>query len=236
MFKHLRFLASLTALLGALVLEDGGGDGGDAGGSSGSSGDGDGPATGTDGGRVDTAALAAATAQGKSAAADEIAELLGMTPAEAKKLIDEKTAADKAAMSEVERKQAEADEKLAAAAKAKAEAEQTRDSATITAALAAAGVTNAPDQLVPLVQISGDVTAETAAAAVEELKKARPGLFDTAGTGTKVDHSTGRSGAGSSGAAMSAKERAAAAFAARKNHRGLTVIGGGGNDDGKNAA
>lgn len=171
------------------------------------------------------AAEARAAAAAKAEADKAAAETLGMSVEDAKKLLDAKAEADKAAMTEAERMQTEAAEAMAAAQKAQAVAASQLHAAQVTTALAAAGITEAPEDLVPLVKVDEGATAEQITAAVAALAEARPGLFADSG-GPAADHSTGGNGPASqrNNDNMTAREKAAAMRKAREGRSRFRVV------------
>lgn len=204
--RMLGFHTRLLALFAMLTLT---GDGGDSGGGDSNSGSSKNDDGGGDEAHAQAIAQAEAAAAAKAKADVEasVAETLGMSPAEAKKILDAKNAADREAMTEAERIKAEAEDKAAAADKAKSEAETAIHNANVTAALSEAGVTDNPGALVPLVVVDTGADAAAIKAAVDTLLKERPGLVDKPGP---ADHSIGgRGSAGQNGGDTStAKERA----------------------------
>ena len=124
----------------------------------------------------DLAALAAQITTERSTAAEEARKTLladlGFVSVDAlSAFVEEQRRAETERMSEAERREQEAEAAKAAAAAAIAAAKATTDANTITAALMRAGV--APDVVTaarPLVVIEGDVTDQTADAAIVALK------------------------------------------------------------------
>lgn len=117
--------------------------------------------------------------QGRREATQQVTELLGCTPEEAKAILDRAREADRATMTEAERKLAEANEKEAAAATKLSKAAEKAKEATIKAALVAEGVPK--DRLarvVKLVEVEGDEPSDDdVEAAVTALKGEMPELF-----------------------------------------------------------
>lgn len=215
----LAFHAKLAALAGFFVLNDSGADGdGDTGGAAGG-----GNSGGPSAGQI-AAAEARAAAKAKTDAEQAIAEQLGVPVAEAKAILDRQRAAEEATLTDAQLKAKQAEEALARATEAETAANQIRHEAAVTAALVASGIADDAAELVPLVKVDEGATPDVIAAAVTDLKKRRPGLFATAGS--PASHDTSANGAGNQGggSTQTAKERAAAAFAQRRNTTGLQVV------------
>lgn len=130
--------------------------------------------TGPTGGNLDAlaAALDAAKTTGGTDATKALLESVGFdTTDDLTKFVQAQREAADAAKTAEEKRAEELAAREAAAEAAQATAKATIDHTTIMAALLRAGVApDAADKLVPVVQIEGDVTADTATAAVETLR------------------------------------------------------------------
>lgn len=133
--------------------------------------------------------------KGKRQAQQEIGDLLGVTPEEAKKLIDAKAEADKLAMSEADRIKADAEEKAKKAETDTAAANRTKRDAAIVVQLAAAGVTPEIDdqgnltgrasRIVKLLDLADDADAAAIKSAIDKLKGEEPSMFGATPDPTK---------------------------------------------------
>lgn len=117
-------------------------------------------------------------AEAERAAQRKLAESLGVSPEEAKKIIDERKNADLAAMSEAERAKAEAEQAKADAERALADARTLRHTALVERVLGTAGApADGVSDLVGLVKVDEGADEATVQAAVDAVKEKWPALF-----------------------------------------------------------
>lgn len=131
----------------------------------------------------DPAALAAAAAQAAADTEARIAAELGVTPAEARAIVEQHQAQQQAQMTDAQRAHAAAEAARAAAAADRAEAGRVLRETHARSALVANGVTDpaVQDDLIRLVDIPATTPADQlpalAQAKVAELKTRHPGMF-----------------------------------------------------------
>ena len=186
---------------------DGGADNGEGGDGSGDGGSGQQTGSGPNGTftQADIDRIAAQTrAEAKRAAIKDIAAQLGMSPADAKKVLEAKAAADEAAKTEEQKRADElAERERKADERERATAERER-SAAVREALAEAGATGQELKDAAVLITAGldsDADDEAITKAVDDLKKRRAELFKgtTAGSTGTGTHGAGGSGTGSGG-------------------------------------
>lgn len=197
--KPLQALATLSALLvtvfalPALALrqggeggEGGGGEGGDGGEGGGEGGEGGGGGGGEGEERTFTQADVTRIAKreqdkGRKAAASKLAEELGVSVDEAKRIIAEHRSREEAEKSEAQKAREAADAEKAEAAKAREAAARDRYDTRVERALLRAGVPDAGDKLDRVKRmVTADVDSDDDAirADVDALKKEFPQLFE----------------------------------------------------------
>jgi hypothetical protein len=144
-----------------------------------------------------TAIAARERAQGERAAAAKVAEALGMTVEEAKTFIDGAKERERAAMTEADRKLAEATDKEKAATAATAKAAEREHNANVRVALIDAGVPKAKAERAARL-VDAAIGADDAAikTSIESLKGDWPEMFATVEEGEGDDGKGGANGDG----------------------------------------
>ncbi len=187
-WTSLTLLSSLGVLAASLMFANG--DGGGAGAGSGEGGAPPAPGgTGTPPAPAPTITTAEATraaelaaANAKTAAEQAIADQLGVTIEEAKKIVADKKAADDATKSEAQKALEAAQTAQAAAEKAKADADRERLAAKVERKLAAAGIPEAAmTRASRLVAVPADADDAAIDVEITALKTEMPALFTTPG-------------------------------------------------------
>lgn len=177
--------------------------------------------------------VAQRTAEAKQAAQRELAEALGVSVEEAKKIIEAQRQADDAQKSEAQKAKEQADRAKAEAEQLKAQALAESRKAQATLALAAAGVRADRYEAATAVllgRLASDASPEDTKSQAEALKKELPEFFGTATPPAPSPSGGPRNGSPATGIEAGRARARAELEAARNAHKnpfeGLPMIGG----------